>query len=157
MGRFEESYTEGGNGGSISFLTPDILIQGNLLGEAHVGKYQRANLPSGGSVNFGVGATELRTHLGSQYINIIADEDILPNSFDLETSLSDFYGELFGEEYDREDGELSKTPTQNSTVLSEAFFDRSSMGQYTFYTPRAVNLDLLGFVRAQDEHVCFVG
>lgn len=135
LGRWEESYQHGGNAGSISILAPDSVLQGAVLGDVIVGKYQRGAPPTGGvfSLNAHAGGTE------GEYRNsrtLITDiEDILGDDFTFESSLSDVRSDLFGEESEiGYDAYAGRQTFDNGALMSEDFFTRSTMGSYEFET-----------------------
>ena len=133
QGRWEESYQHGGNAGSISILAPDSVFQGAVLGDVIVGKYQRGAPPTGGvfSLNAHAAGTE------GEYRNnrtLITDiEQVLGDDFTFTSSLSDVRSDLFGEEAAiEESAHAGATTFDNGALLSEDFFNRSTMGSYEF-------------------------
>jgi len=131
QGKYETSYVQGGNGGSIDILAPDAVLQGTVKGGTTVGRYQRGNLPKGGSFSLNR-AGESESEYVSNNILISAIEDALPDDFGMDDLLSDKYGDFFGEERDPDD----ESPTayqqrsDNATLASADFFNRSTMGEY---------------------------
>lgn len=132
QGKYETSYVQGGNGGSIDILAPDAVLQGTVKGGTTVGRYQRGNLPKGGSFSLNR-AGESESEYVSNNILISAIEDALPDDFGMDDLLSDKYGDFFGEERDPDD----ESPTayrqrqDNATLASADFFNRSTMGEYS--------------------------
>lgn len=130
QGRYEESYQHGGNAGRIEILAPDSVFQGTVRGEVVVGKYQRGAPPTGGvfSLNAHAGDTE------GEYRNnrtLVTDiEQILGDEFTFESSLEDVSRDLFGEELAIGEYSTANTHFDNGALLSEDFFNRSSMGSY---------------------------
>lgn len=130
LGRYEDGYVEGGAGGKIEILAPDVVLQGTLKGAATVGKYQRANMPKGGQFILN-DAGESEGEYVSNNILIAAMEQLLPDNFGFEGTLSDIYGDFFGEEYEQgttrgQNGRRS----DNSLLVGQDFFNRSTMGSY---------------------------
>lgn len=130
LGRYEDGYVQGGAGGKIEVLAPDVLLQGTLKGAVTVGKYQRANLPKGGQFVLN-NAGESEGEYVTNNILIAAMEQLLPSSFGFESSLSDVYGGFFGEEYEQgttrgQNGRRS----DNAMLVGQDFFNRSTMSSY---------------------------
>lgn len=133
QGKYETSYQQGGKGGTIKILAPDTALQGTLRGETVAGRYQRGNIPAGGSFILN-NAGESEGEYVSNNILIAAQENLLSAQFGFRDKLSDQYGELFGDEYDlEEDGYLPDTQRtmDNTTLTSADFFNRSTMGSYS--------------------------
>ncbi|WP_411818607.1 filamentous haemagglutinin family protein [Hyphococcus sp. DH-69] len=130
-GQYEESYVEGSDAGSIKIFAPDSLLQGTFLGGVTVGEYQRNNMPVGGSFVLNEVTETEREYISSRVL-ITKIEDLLGDSFGLIDSLADQYGVLFGEEVEPDDLDYSDKfwRRDNTTLLSEALFDRSTMGSY---------------------------
>lgn len=129
QGRWEESYQHGGNAGKIEILAPDSVFQGTVRGEVIVGKYQRAARPTGGvfSLNAHAGGTEGEYRNNQTLITDI--ERLLTDEFTMDSSLEDVDSNLFGEEI--EPGEYAGgLRFDNGALLSEDFFNRSTMGAY---------------------------
>lgn len=130
QGRWEESYQHGGKAGAINILAPDSVLQGTVRGEVVVGKYQRGAPPAGGvfSLNAHGGDTE------GEYRNnrtLITDiEQLLGDGFTFDSSLEDVNAALFGEEIEPGEYSTANTHYDNGALLSEDFFNRSTMGSY---------------------------
>lgn len=130
VGRYEDGYEQGGAGGLIEILAPDVVLQGTLKGNVTVGKYQRDNLPKGGAfVLNDAGESEGEYIPNNMLISRI--EQLLPKDFGLKASLADVYGDFFGEEYDGsvpigQNGQRS----DNAMLVAQDFFNRSTMGSY---------------------------
>ncbi|WP_158298756.1 filamentous haemagglutinin family protein [Sphingomonas psychrotolerans] len=133
QGKYETSYQQGGKGGTIRILAPDTVLQGTLRGETVAGRYQRGNIPVGGAFILN-NAGESESEYVSNNILITAQENALSAQFGFRDKLSDKYGELFGDEYDLEtDGYRPDTArrSDNTTLASADFFNRSTMGSYS--------------------------
>ncbi|WP_169336757.1 filamentous hemagglutinin N-terminal domain-containing protein [Woodsholea maritima] len=130
-GRFEESYVEGGDAGSVQIWAPDGLYQGTFLGGVTVGKYQNSNMPSAGRLIINR-ETEYDLEYISQRVLISDIEMLLGGSFGLYDSLTIPFGDLFGDEYDQENPNFGtgSDPKGNLSLFSEDFFNRSTMGEY---------------------------
>lgn len=130
-GRYETSYQQGGAGGKIEILAPDVLLQGTLKGETVAGRYQRSNAPKGGSFILN-SSGETEGEYVSNNILITAREQILAANFGFRDKLSDSFGDLFGKEYDRNTDPISTDGRRfdNTTLTSADFFNRSTMGSY---------------------------
>ncbi|WP_033922742.1 filamentous haemagglutinin family protein [Sphingomonas sp. 37zxx] len=131
-GQFETSYQHGGKGGSITILAPDTVLQGTLRGETVAGRYQRANVPVGGSFALNDGG-ESENEYVSNTVLITALENALDAQFGMGDRLSDRYDDLFGEEFDPETDSINveRRTSDNATLASADFFNRSTMGSYT--------------------------
>lgn len=144
-GQWEESYQHGGAAGSISVLAPDAVLQGTLKGEALTGKYQRANPQHGGLFSLNAHAGNEEGEYVSNNILIAAQEDALEDAFGLRDSLSDVYGSLFGEEFEHGVDPINtdgRGAYDNTTLASQAFFNRSTMGSYELKQEGRVELTL---------------
>jgi|GEM_PF-6823114 len=130
-GRYETSYQQGGKGGSIEILAPDAVLQGTLRGETVAGRYQRNNIPAGGIFTLNDAGNSEGEYV-SNNILITAAENALAAEFGFYDRLSDTYGDLFGEEFDRESDPIDgdSTHNDNTTLTSADFFNRSTMGSY---------------------------
>ncbi len=127
VGRYETGYVEGGKAGEINILAPDTLLQGTLRGETVAGRYQRNKIPAGGIFRLNQ-AGESETEYVSNKVLISAIEMTLPTNFTLDTNLSGVFGDKFGEEY--EPGDAQAKTSDNMTLASDDFFNRSTMGSY---------------------------
>ncbi|HZF46789.1 MAG TPA: hypothetical protein VEZ26_10655, partial [Sphingomonadaceae bacterium] len=116
-GQFETSYQHGGKGGTIDILAPDSVLQGTLRGETVAGRYQRNNIPVGGSFLLN-NAGESEGEYVSNYILISALENALNAQFGMRDRLSDIYGDLFGTEFDPETDLVNaeRRTTDNATL-----------------------------------------
>ncbi|MFZ0269946.1 filamentous haemagglutinin family protein [Caulobacter sp.] len=132
QGKYETSYVQGGAGGKIEILAPDVVLQGTLKGAVTAGRYQRANLPKGGSFILNRAGADEGEYV-SNNILIAAIETALPDSFGLFDKLSDVYGDQFGEEFDRDKDKPNRglRTLDNATLTSADFFNRSTMGSYS--------------------------
>ncbi|MCW4460663.1 filamentous hemagglutinin family protein [Sphingomonas sp. BT-65] len=130
LGRYEDGYVEGGAGGTIAVLAPDVVLQGTVKGATTIGKYQRANQPKGGQFILN-NAGESEGEYVSNNILITAMEQLLPDNFGIEGTLSDVYGDFFGEEYEQgtKRGQNGRR-SDNGMLVSQDFFNRSTMGSY---------------------------
>ncbi len=130
-GSYEESYEHGGKAGSVEILAPDAVLLGTLRGETTVGRYQRAAPPAGGVFRLNQ-AGESESEYVSNNLLIRAIEQVLPDDFGMQDKLSDVYGDFFGEEFDHETDTLAGNGRlfDNGTLVSDDFFNRSSMGSY---------------------------
>lgn len=131
QGKYETSYQQGGKGGKVAILAPDAVLQGTLKGDTVAGRYQRDNIPAGGSFTLG-DAADTEGEYVSNTVLIAATENALDASFGLHDRLSDTYGDLFGVEFDPEHDPVSSDDrhSDNLTLASADFFNRSSMGSY---------------------------
>lgn len=130
IGRYEDGYEQGGAGGLIEILAPDVVLQGTLKGGVTIGKYQRGNLPNAGAfVLNDAGESEGEYVPNNMLISRI--EQLLPKDFGLKTSLADVYGDFFGEEFD---GSVpigaNGRRSDNAMMVGQDFFNRSTMGSY---------------------------
>ncbi|WP_129778058.1 filamentous haemagglutinin family protein [Peristeroidobacter soli] len=143
-GRYETSYEQGGNAGSIKILAPDTVLQGTLLGGTTIGRYQRTNRPNAGVFELN-NAGESEKEYVSNNILITAAEQALADGFGMRDMLSDVYGDLFGDEFDPEtDAPASKGRLLDNTTLTSAdFFRRSTMGSYSFDQDGRIDPDTL--------------
>ncbi|MGH8445813.1 MAG: filamentous hemagglutinin N-terminal domain-containing protein, partial [Solimonas sp.] len=132
QGKYESSYEQGGNGGRIEILAPDVVLQGTVKGSTTIGRYQRDNQPRGGSFILNK-AGETEYEYVSNNLLVAAIEDVLPDDFGIHDQLSDKYGNLFGEEFDYENDAPGSKGRQfdNTTLVSDDFFNRSTMGSYS--------------------------
>ncbi|WAC49187.1 filamentous hemagglutinin family protein [Asticcacaulis sp. SL142] len=146
QGKFETSYQHGGEGGTIEILAPDVLLQGTLKGQTIAGRYQRGNLPKGGEFILN-NAGESETEYVSNSILIAANEQILNANFGLYDKLSDTFGEFFGEEFDYATDEFGSKGrrSDNSTLVSDDFFNRSTMGSYLLTQKGRTDPDSIDF------------
>jgi filamentous hemagglutinin family protein len=131
QGKFETSYEEGGNAGTINILAPDAVLQGSMLGSTTVGRYQHANLPKGGALLLNNAGNSEGEYVSNKIL-IQAQEAALAADFGLKDKLSDVYGQLFGTEFDHgvtPPGTIG-TSLENATLTSADFFSRSTMGSY---------------------------
>ncbi|MFC4313824.1 filamentous hemagglutinin family protein [Steroidobacter flavus] len=137
QGRYETSYEQGGNAGSIKILAPDTVLQGTVLGGTTIGRYQRTNRPTAGVFELN-NAGESEKEYVSNNILITAAENALADSFGIRDMLSDVYDDLFGDEFDPETdqpapaGSATGRLFDNTTLTSADFFERSTMGSYSF-------------------------
>lgn len=131
-GQFETSYQQGGKGGTIDILAPDSVLQGTLRGGTVAGRYQRGNIPAGGSFLLN-NAGESESEYVSNNILISALENALNAQFGMRDRLSDTYDDLFGAEFDPETDLVNteRRTTDNATLTSADFFNRSTMGSYS--------------------------
>lgn len=131
-GQFETSYQHGGRGGSISILAPDSVLQGTLRGETVAGRYQRANIPVGGSFTLNDAGESENEYISSNVL-ITALENALDAQFGMNDRLSDTYADLFGTEFDPASDPINveRRTADNATLASADFFNRSTMGSYT--------------------------
>lgn len=127
-GRYEESYVEGGRGGVVDILAPDAVLNGTMKGEVVVGKYQRATPPRGGKLLLNEGGLDEGEYRGN-HVLIEAAERILDESFGFGDSLEDVFGDFFGEEIEIGEAQGGRR-FDNGTLLSDDFFNRSTMGSY---------------------------
>jgi filamentous hemagglutinin family protein len=175
QGRFETSYQHGGKGGTVDIMAPDSVLQGTLKGETVTGRYQRqgGTIPVGGAFILN-NAGESEGEYVSNNILITARETALNANFGFTDKLSDTYGELFGVEFDRETDRISsdKIHSDNTTLVSADFFNRSTMGSYALnqvgvygdhiavQVEEGVNLNLkngASFSLAADQRIEFLG
>ncbi|WP_165186547.1 filamentous haemagglutinin family protein [Caulobacter soli] len=132
QGKYETSYVQGGAGGKIEILAPDAVLQGTVKGAVTAGRYQRANLPKGGSFILNKAGIDEGEYVSNNVL-ISAIETMLPDSFGLFDKLSDVYGDQFGEEFDRDEDKPNRgvRTFDNTTLTSDDFFNRSTMGSYS--------------------------
>ncbi|WP_447725163.1 filamentous haemagglutinin family protein [Sphingomonas koreensis] len=130
LGRYEDGYVQGGAGGKIEILAPDVVLQGTVRGATTIGKYQRANQPKGGQFILN-NAGESEGEYVTNNILIAAMEQLLPDNFGLTGNLSGVYGDFFGEEYEQgtKRGENGRS-SDNGMLVGQDFFNRSTMGSY---------------------------
>lgn len=130
LGRYEDGYVQGGAGGKIEILAPDVVLQGTIKGATTIGKYQRANQPKGGQFILN-NAGESEGEYVTNNILVAAMEQLLPDNFGLTGSLSDVYGSFFGEEYEQgtKRGQNGRR-SDNAMLVGQDFFNRSTMGSY---------------------------
>lgn len=130
LGRYEDGYVQGGAGGKIEILAPDVVLQGTVKGATTIGKYQRANQPKGGQFILN-NAGESEGEYVSNNMLIAAMEQLLPDNFGLNGTLSGVYGDFFGEEYEQgtKRGQNGRR-SDNATLVGQDFFNRSTMGSY---------------------------
>ncbi|AKM07749.1 filamentous hemagglutinin N-terminal domain-containing protein [Pelagerythrobacter marensis] len=125
-GRYEESYVEGGNAGQVKIWAPDGVYQGTFRGEVTVGKYQRTNMPDAGAL-----IINEENEFDSEYIStrVLIAQTLaeLGMDFGFDDSLTGVYGDIFGEEEEREGTSDGKG---NLTLISQDMFERSTMGRY---------------------------
>jgi filamentous hemagglutinin family protein len=90
-GRFEEGYVEGKDAGTVAFSAYDPTINGKLIGERQVGRYQReaGKVPNGGELI--IGRPEGTTNAGAnfrtpdvmiaqrEFIDALAQQSLLPD------------------------------------------------------------------------------
>lgn len=125
-GRYEQSYVEGGNAGTVGIWAPDGVYQGTFRGDVTVGKYQRTNLPKAGALTINREG-EFDLEYVSNRVLIAKTIAELGADFAFDDSLTSVYGDIFGEEEDRTGTSDGKG---NLTLLSEDLFDNSTMGSY---------------------------
>lgn len=128
VGRYEESYIEGGRGGLIDILGPDMVLNGTMKGDVVTGKYQRATPPKGGQLFLNQGGLDEGEYRGN-HVLIEAVERVLDDSFVFDSDLSEKFGDFFGDEIAIGETQGGRR-YDNGTLLSEDFFNRSSMGSY---------------------------
>lgn len=135
QGKYETSYVEGGAGGEVFVSAQDTLLQGLARGETTVGRYQRANPPAGGSF-----AT------GGQSVTILKSLPVLvAPTFGFDDPLSSLYGPLFGFEPAEGDGGWNNERSDSGLLVSQSFFNSSTMGSYSIGQGGAVTADELPF------------
>jgi filamentous hemagglutinin family protein len=132
QGKYETSYQQGGKGGAINILAPDVVLQGTLKGETVSGRYQRGNAPAGGTFTLN-DAGESEGEYVSNNVLISAIEHALSDNFKFDERLTDTYGDLFGDEFDPATDPVSSDDRHygNTTLTSADFFNRSTMGSYS--------------------------
>ncbi len=127
-GQYEESYVEGANAGSVNIWAADGVYQGAFLGDVVVGKYQGSNIPDAGSLTVNAYGEYDEEYLSTRIL-IAQTMARLGADFGVNDSLTSVYGDLFGEE---ENGEAGSDQGGGLTLLTEEFFENSTMGSYDF-------------------------
>jgi filamentous hemagglutinin family protein len=140
-GRFEEGYQQGGDAGSINSVALDVLLQGRFNGGVTVGKFQRdiASLrPRLGRLVYGDSGFPQVGWVNTSRLVVEANEKRLPESFTLDTSLAEVYGNTFGTEFEDVGAKANRADVAangaffgNSFVTSDDFFNRSVFGSYS--------------------------
>ncbi|WP_047805557.1 filamentous haemagglutinin family protein [Pelagerythrobacter marensis] len=128
--RHEESYVEGGNAGLIEIIAPDVVLQGTVLGDVTIGKYQRENMPDLGQFVIGTGGKD-ESEYNSNYIRVDGYENVLGADFGIGNNLNFAFARQKGLELGLQGEELEVfVEGYTSGNLAEAYarFEGEALG-----------------------------